>query len=162
MSNQPNEKLTHADLQQFTGTTAWYRHGMTAKVVYTDGIQYLAEHGGAYWLLDAIVSHLLTPAMRRAIAKDARLSTLQFWRLEVSANQTAVLTCRADSGETPAVTQKISYTDFPLERIDIWCGFDGERWTLYLTPASQRPAALRRRRVFSYWVLRFGLEQVES
>ena len=133
MSNQPNEHLTHADLRQFTGTTAWYRHRMTAKVVFTDGVKYLAEKGGAYWLIDAIVSHLLTPAMRRAIANDGRLSTLQFWRLEVAADQTAVLTCRADDGVTPAITQKIPSTDFPLDHVDIWCGFDGERWTLYLS-----------------------------
>lgn len=132
MTQDQNKKLTLADLQQFTGTTNWYRHSLTSKVVYTDGIQYLGEIGGAYWLIDAIVSHLVTPAMRRAIASDSRLSTLQFWRLDVAADQTAVLTCRADSGDKPVITQKIPFTDFPLDSIDIWCGFDGARWTLYL------------------------------
>ena len=38
----------------------------------------------------------------------------------------------AGSGGPPFITQKIEYTDFPLDEIDIWAGFDGTRWTLYL------------------------------
>ena len=46
--------LTHADLVHFTGTETWYRHPLNKKVLYTDGAQYVAEAGGAYWLLDEI------------------------------------------------------------------------------------------------------------
>jgi len=132
MTQEPNNRLTRADLQQFTGTEYWYRHPLTSKAVYTDGVKYLAEKGGAYWLIDAIVSHLFTPEMRQAIAHDDRLGSMQFWRLEVSEDRSAVLTCRADSDVDPAITQEIPFSDFPLPHIDIWCGFDGDRWTLYL------------------------------
>ncbi|XOV74846.1 MAG: DUF6876 family protein [Phycisphaerales bacterium] len=40
--------------------------------------------------------------------------------------------CRADSDEQPAIRQDIAFTDFPLEYVDVWAGFDGEHWTLYL------------------------------
>ena len=46
--------LKKSDLMQFTGSETWYRHGINRKVLYTDGAQYVAEHGGAYWLLDEI------------------------------------------------------------------------------------------------------------
>ena len=46
--------LSTSDLAQFTGSENWYRHGINRNVLYTDGAQHVAEHGGAYWLLDEI------------------------------------------------------------------------------------------------------------
>ncbi len=46
--------LSTSDLAQFTGSENWYRHGVNRNVLYTDGAQHVAEHGGAYWLLDEI------------------------------------------------------------------------------------------------------------
>jgi hypothetical protein len=46
--------LRKSDLGQFTGSQNWYRHGINRNVLYTDGAQHVAEHGGAYWLLDEI------------------------------------------------------------------------------------------------------------
>ena len=132
MTQDDNSRLSLADLQQFTGTTQWYRHSMTAKVVYTDGIQYMAAKGEAYWLIDKITWHLLSPQMRTYIDRDRRLETLQFWKLTVNDDRSAALTCRADSDLPSAITQPIKFTDFPLAEIDIWCAFDGDRWTLYL------------------------------
>ena len=51
------------------------------------------------------------------------LRDIQFWTLEVTekdGRRSAVLTCRADSGEKPAITQEIEYTDFDLPKIDLW------------------------------------------
>jgi hypothetical protein len=45
--------LSKSDLAQFTGSENWY-HGINHNVLYTDGAQHVAEHGGAYWLLDEI------------------------------------------------------------------------------------------------------------
>jgi hypothetical protein len=47
---------------------------------------------------------------------------MQFWRLKVNADKSAVLTCVADSGEPPVVTQQIDLTDFPLQEVEIWVG----------------------------------------
>jgi len=41
--------LSKSDLAQFTGSENWYRHGINRNVLYTDGAQHVAEHGGAYW-----------------------------------------------------------------------------------------------------------------
>ncbi len=46
--------LTLTDLGQFIGTQELYRHRLVKKIVYTEGVQYVAEHGGAYWLIDEI------------------------------------------------------------------------------------------------------------
>ena len=46
--------LRKSELAQFTGSENWYRHGINRNVLYTDGAQHVAEHGGAYWLLDEI------------------------------------------------------------------------------------------------------------
>nr|WP_199290060.1 DUF6876 family protein [Phormidium sp. FACHB-77] len=47
-------RLTESDLYQFTRTSQWYPHPLG--LLYTDGVFYLAERGGAFWLLDAIAS----------------------------------------------------------------------------------------------------------
>lgn len=124
--------LTHDELRQFTGDLERYRHAFNRQVIYTPGVKHMAERAGAYWLIDLIVSYFGSEIMKHAIADDDRLAWLQFWRLDVDENGGAVASCRADSGEEPAITQVISSTDFPLDHIDVWVGFDGEHWTLYL------------------------------
>jgi hypothetical protein len=46
--------LTKSDLSQFTGSEQWYRHGLVRDVLFTDGAKYVADAGGAYWLIDKI------------------------------------------------------------------------------------------------------------
>jgi hypothetical protein len=126
-----NPILTHADLAQFTGDLERYRHPLNRQVIYTPGVRYLAEKAHAYWLIDAIASYFGSEMMNAAIRKDTRLASLQFWRLTVS-DGSAVLTAEADRGEEPFIRQEIAFTDFPLDSVDIWAGFDGTYWTLYL------------------------------
>lgn len=120
------------DLGQFTGSTRFFRHAFNRAVVYTEGVQYMAEHGGAYWLIDAIASHIGTRQFHDACSQDLRISLLHFWRLAVAADRSADLTAVADSGEVPFISQKIDYTDFPLEQLDIWAGDNGDGFTLML------------------------------
>lgn len=130
MSN--TSPLKSEELKQFTGDLERYRHPLSPSVIYTPGVRYLAERGNAYWLLDAIVSHLMSEAVKQAIADDQRLQYLQFWQLKVKKDRSAVLTARADSGVKPFVRQVIPYTDFPLEHVDVWVGYEPNHWTLYL------------------------------
>ena len=123
--------LQASDLRQFSGDLERFRHPLSRNVIYTPGVQYLAEQGQAYWLIDAITSYFGTDAMNQAMRKDSRLKSLQFWRLEVQ-DESGVLTARADDGVEPFVRQEIEHTDFPLEQVDVWAGFDGTYWTLYL------------------------------
>ncbi len=124
--------LSHADLRQFTGSLERFRHPLNPRVIYTPGVQYLAEQAGAYWLLDVIVSYFDSPEMTKAIEADQRLGEMQFWRLEVHETGGAEVLCNADAGETAVIQQSIPFTDFPLEYADIWAAFDGKHWTLYL------------------------------
>ena len=126
-----NAILQASDLRQFSGDLERFRHQFNRNVIYTPGVQYLAEQGQAYWLIDAIASYFGSDVMNQAMQKDSRLRSMQFWRLEVK-DDAGILTARADDGVEPFVRQEIEYTDFPLEQVDIWARFDGSRWTLYL------------------------------
>ena len=99
-------KITESDLSQFIGTVNYHRHWLGG--VYTDGVQYLAEQAGAYWLIDAIFSY-------------RRRESFQIWTLKKNADDNdAVLTMQEDTGEPIKVRQKIPYTDFPLDQISLY------------------------------------------
>ena len=70
--------LTKTDLRQFTGTEQWHRHGIARNVLYTDGAQYVAESGGAYWLLEEIAFRavLFSMLVRRPIHPRSRSRSL--------------------------------------------------------------------------------------
>jgi hypothetical protein len=101
--------LTKADLIQFTGSEHWYRHAMARDILYTDGVKYVAETAGAYWLVDEIA---FAQRFDRLLAAEA----FQSWKLTVNADHTATLTC--EDGDGGAVFTKVmEYTDFPLDEI---------------------------------------------
>jgi hypothetical protein len=106
-----SKTLRASDLMQFTGSACWYRHPLNSSITYTEGARYVAEAGGAYWLLDAIVAHQL----------DARVSGEEFqvWTLKVADDRSALLTCE-DGDHQPVTSQAISFTDFPLPEITLW------------------------------------------
>lgn len=104
--------ITNLDLSQFTGTEQYYRHYLGLN--YTDGIRYLAEEAGAFWLIDAIASY-----QTKGFLKDPDLLHFQLWELQVKDN-TATLTCKKDSNKESVVSQFIEFTDFPLESIKLY------------------------------------------
>jgi len=110
---QSPQPLTEADLAQFTGTSTYYQHSLG--VQYTDGVYYLAERGGAYWLIDAIASWQIDPRVNR----DPMLQQIQFWKLTVNDDQSALLVCERDEGDV-AVSQDIPFTDFPLKEVKLY------------------------------------------
>jgi len=105
--------LTTADLSHFTGTNQYYRH-WAMRLVYTDGVKYVADDGDAYWLLDAISSY-----QTRTFLKDPMLQEFQVWKLTVTADQKGILVCERDTNDV-VVTQEIAYTDFPLSEIKLY------------------------------------------
>src|SRR5882672_2307534 len=46
--------LKPEDLESFIGSENWYRHWLVPSIIYTDGARYVADTGGAHWLLDEI------------------------------------------------------------------------------------------------------------
>jgi hypothetical protein len=135
----PTERAARieAELRQFTGDLDRYRHNLNRRVIYTPGVRHLAEAAEAYWLIDAIASWIGSHSFNQAVAVNERIAGFHFWTLEVAENNSAILRAFTDSDEPPFapqafITQRIPFTDFPLPQIAVWCGFDGEHWTLYL------------------------------
>ena len=112
-------RLTKDELNRFTGSTSLFRHTF-GRVTYTEGVQHLAEAGGAYWLVDAIASHLTSRAFNEAAQADPRVRLMHFWHLAVREDDSATLTAVPDGGEPAFVTQEIEWTDFPLDSADVW------------------------------------------
>jgi hypothetical protein len=106
--------LNETELALFTGTEQYHRH-WTRRLVYTDGVKYLAEQGSAFWLIDAIASFQALPKVQN----NGRLQEFQFWTL-TREGIGAVLECREDSGAVPAITQRIPFTDFPLDSVKLY------------------------------------------
>lgn len=104
--------LTQSDLRQFTGSESFYRHWCNRAVIYTEGVQHVAEHGGAYWLIDEIA---LTIGHDKQLAAEP----FQHWTLTVAADHTATIT--ADDGNRRQLFSKeLTFTDFPLTQIEFY------------------------------------------
>lgn len=119
-------------LRNFTGDLQRWHHPLFRKLIYTPGVRHLAERAGAHWLLDAVASWLGSEKFVAAVRQDSRVGEIHFWRLEVTARKSAVLTAVADAGEAPFIEQVIAFTDFPLAEISLYVQFDGTHWTLML------------------------------
>ena len=109
---QSKKTLSAEDLAQFTGTEQWYRHSINRSILYTEGAQYVAEHGAAYWLLDEIA--LIQPYDRNVAAEE-----FQVWTLTVRPDKTATLACDDGNGNV-VFSKEIPYTDFPLDTIKLY------------------------------------------
>lgn len=110
-----------ASLAQFSGSESYHRThpGLLA----TDGAHYLAEHAGAFWLLDLIwsVLHKL----------DDDFAVLELTRTE--GTEAALHLHDGREPKTVYHTQHIPYTDFPLETIKLYVQDAGGEWVVMLT-----------------------------
>lgn len=103
-------KISEYSLSEFTGSDSFFKHWLGKNYIMTQGVHYLTENGAA-WLIDAIFSHQVTNKVRSC--------SFQVWTLEVT-DSSALLTCKGDEDDL-IVEQKINFTDFPLEKITLWC-----------------------------------------
>lgn len=104
--------LAAPNLAMFTGTYRRYRHGINQTVLFTDGIKYVADNAGAYWLLDEI-------AIAQLCNEQIRKEAFQVWRLVVRPDRTATLTCDDGNGFV-VLARELKFTDFPFEEITFW------------------------------------------
>jgi hypothetical protein len=105
------KSFTPSDLVQFTGTTNWYRHPLVRSVLYTDGVHFIAERAGAYWLVDEI-------ALAQGAAPALSGEEFQTWTLIVDATA-AILHCEDGNGRV-LLEKRIEYTDFPEPGIKLY------------------------------------------
>ena len=103
--------LRAEDLEQFIGSELWYRHSLVRSITYTDGAKYVADHGGAYWLLDEI-------ALAQNFSAAVKAEPFQVWKLAVN-DRRGLLTCDDGNGNV-VYTKPIPFTDFPLTEIKFY------------------------------------------
>ena len=114
------KNLDPAILAQFTGSEHWYRHGLVRQILFTDGAKYVADAGGAHWLLDEI-------AFAQRFEKRVASEEFQVWKLTVNPDRGARLACEDGNGHI-VFEKAIPYTDFPADGIELWF----ENSTIYL------------------------------
>jgi hypothetical protein len=100
-----NDQLEHC-----TGTSQYWKHPLSTKFVYTDGVRELAKLGEAFWLIDVITSHQINPILKSVY--------LQVWKLEKDSEGGCKVSCYDDTEYV--LHQDIPYTDFPYDYGEIW------------------------------------------
>ena len=106
------KSLDREIMSQFTGSEHWYRFGLDPRVTCTDGVKYVADAAGAYWLLDEI-------ALAQRFVKEVAAKRFQVWKLTVNDDDSATLTCE-DGNYNVVFTKAIEFTDFPKEGVTLW------------------------------------------
>ncbi len=106
-----NPNQLKAELKQFTCTEQYYYNPLFPKHRYTDGVKFLAEKAGAYWLLDFIFGY--------SDETELKDQPFQVWKLKVNDNRSASITVE-DGNDTVLKSFKIPFTDFPLQEMDLW------------------------------------------
>lgn len=105
-------QLQPSDLRQFTGGDQWYRHNLARKVVYTEGVKFLADRAGAHWLVDKI-------AIMNQFEPKLKGEKFQVWKLRlVPGTNKATLTCE-DGNAKVLLKEDLDFTDFPFDT-DLW------------------------------------------
>jgi len=119
-------KLSPADLADaldgFTGSETFSRWSAITPSVLTEGTKFLADQAGAYWLFDAIDSHLAD----KGLTEETQFTSVTL-RKGSQAND-AELTLDDGNGVVFA-RQHIEYTDFPLTEIKLFAAHNGQGWT---------------------------------
>lgn len=105
--------LAANDLTQFTGSETWYRHSLVPGVTYTEGVQFMAEKAGAYWLVDKI-------ATIGKMEPSVRGEPFQVWKLRRDAQGNGAELSVEDGNDREVYRERIDYTDFPMPEIDLW------------------------------------------
>ena len=89
-------------------------------MLYTEGVEYVVDNAGAYWLLDEI-------ALSQRHIIPVKREDFQVWDLKVNADQTAMLTC-GDGNGREVYAKRIEFTDFPEPGIRFYYS----DWVIYL------------------------------
>ena len=99
------------DLKQFSGSDRFFRHLLFRRYLYTEGVQYLADHAGAYWLIDYIFS--------QQTDKKIIGHPFQVWTIKVKDDGRAAI--HVEDGNDHLIKRfRIDFTDFPLKTFSLW------------------------------------------
>lgn len=106
------KKLDPAIMAQFNGSETFYRYGLAGDVLFTEGVKYVVDTAGGYWLLDIIcITNIYEPKIRG--------EEFQLWTLSVWENSTGYVTCDDGNGNV-VYEQALNLTDFPSPGIKLY------------------------------------------
>ena len=108
-------KLTPSEindtLQNFSGSEQFHRWSpLYRKHLLTEGTNWLADEVGAFWLMDLIASH----------QHEIKDQDFQVWKMTKDKQGDGALVVADDGNGNEIATQKLEFTDFPLEEITLW------------------------------------------
>jgi hypothetical protein len=108
-----NAAQLKSELRNFCGTETWFRHSLFRKYLYTEGVQFLAEQAGCYWLLDKIF------ACQSCVAKLAEQEFI-VWKLILDEEGKGAKLICTDGNYESLYSENILSTDFPLKEITFY------------------------------------------
>jgi hypothetical protein len=121
MTRQTREQIELGLSQVIGGTEEYleYKPLGGATVYLTDGVRYLADAAGCWWLVEEI------SFAQKQVRKDPVLDEFQIWILKVDLEKkSAELQCLRDTNDV-AYSKVIVFTDFPLPEIKLYVGPEG-------------------------------------
>jgi len=117
-------KISIAELERnlghFTGTTRYYR--LLSTFVVTDGVKYLMDEAGCYWLPQLYGLHLIS----------VDFNEYPFTVLKLVRKGNGAKVSIEDGNGNALECQNIDYTDFPLSTITLYACWSGEHWVCML------------------------------
>lgn len=112
------EKLSPAELERalkhFYGSIEYTQHSLDGLILLTEGAKFLADHAGAYWLMDIIWS--VYPKLREGYFHVLTLTA------EAKKGLVRITDTDEDGEEVEIYRQEIEYTDFPLPEQKLFIG----------------------------------------
>ena len=118
------EQLKSAKLDACYGTSQYYRtNPFVPKVLHTDGIQELAEHGECFWLLDVLATEFYS-----AVKKQQPDS----YYIHLDCKQNKVDIVMEDYKKKVIYKRHVDYTDLPSGKLTIKAGWHGEHGENYM------------------------------
>ena len=95
-----------SELFQFTGSEQFFKHGINSKLIYTEGVKYLAEKTGCYWLIDDIACVLLPYLLKK--------HNDWFYSIQLLVTESAAVITASDGNGEILINHKVKWSDFPI------------------------------------------------
>lgn len=126
--NQEREDIAkelEQNLSMFTGTEGYTRFSrVMPNFLLTDGMVYLVKTAQAFWLLDIVISALMTK-------KEVSQEQFMCVKLTVNEDQSFIVEI-TDGNYKPLYKQRGSYTDFPLREFSFYVSKSDDYWVALL------------------------------
>ena len=111
-----NDPLSIIDLSQKSDPAQYYR--IAPQFVATDGLKYLMDQAQCYWLAQLYAVYLC----------DVDYRQRPFTVLNLTRRGAGCIVTIEDGNGAVLASERLSYTDFPLDQYCIYACWSGEMW----------------------------------